>query len=330
MLVYAGLLGMMAVGATALFGLGDHDEDTPASQSGDPHDDGGREEAGELISTDPFLDEDGDGGDAHRGAPGKEETDDSWTIRNGDAEGDTITGTEGSDFLYGRGGDDLISGGGNDDRLDGGGGDDSLRGNKGDDTLHGQDGDDLLRGDAGKDALFGHGGDDSLVGGSGDDSLVGGQGHDTVAGGGGDDALHGYHGNDDIAGGPGEDTLFGGVGADRLNGMDDSAPDYLNGGDGDDEIRAGGGDIVTPGDGADLLVLDQDGGAAVEIMDFDPGEDLIEICHDGADAPEVDIVEDEDHNGRYTVVADGVAVAIVHSQTGLSAEDIVLNAKGAA
>ena len=96
---------------------------------------------------------------------------DANAVKNGDAEGDTLTGIEhliGSDY---------------------------------NDTLAGDGEDNVLRGGSGNDNLFGGpaGGDDEMYGDNGDDRLFGGKGNDTLTGG---------EGNDLLKGGPGEDILI--------------------------------------------------------------------------------------------------------------------------
>lgn len=252
-----------------------------------------------------------------------------WTITTGGEEGDTVTGTGGSDFLMGYAGGDLIAGGTGDDQIEGGAGHDSLQGDAGADTLHGEEGDDLLLGGTGDDDLYGHDGADTLDGGTGADSLTGGMGDDSLDGGEGDDALHGYHGHDTLDGGAGEDALFGGWGDDVISGGEDDETDYLNGGDGDDQITAGAGDIVTGGDGDDTVWLDGDAGGPAEITDFTPGEDnlLIEYGPTAA-TPKIGIEPDTDETDVYHVTLDGEEVALVHSPGGLGMADIALVPSG--
>ena len=247
-----------------------------------------------------------------------------------------LIGTEGSDFLLGYDGDDLADGGAGDDQVEGGDGDDTLSGGADDDTLHGQYGHDLLQGDDGDDDLYGHYGDDTLIGGAGEDSLVGGQGNDVLDGGADADALHGYHGDDTLVGDEGADTLFGGIGNDLISGLtaegtEDGATDYLNGGDGDDQIVAGAGDVITSGDGADTVRLSGGIGTgdAAEIMDFEVGEDSLLIEYDAAGpTPDIEVIPDEDDTEAYRVMMDGVEVALVHSPGGLNAGDLALVPQG--
>ncbi|KAB2884294.1 MAG: hypothetical protein F9K34_09170 [Albidovulum sp.] len=140
---------------------------------------------------------------------------------------DIVFGGEGADVLDGGGGDDVIFGGGGNDRISGGGGADQLYGEDGDDVLHGDAGDDLLDGGAGSDVLFGGEGEDRLIGDAGDDVLHGDAGDDLLDGGAGADLMHD---------GGGSDTVRGGAGDDRIVASADGAADWLDGGDGHDEL----------------------------------------------------------------------------------------------
>ncbi|MEO0772979.1 MAG: calcium-binding protein [Pseudomonadota bacterium] len=252
--------------------------------------------------------------------------------------GDVIEGEEGNEFLLGYGGDDIINGNGGVDLIEGGGGNDILSGGAGADVLEGQDGDDLLSGDEGADTLAGGFGDDLLDGGVGDDSLQGGQGGDTLEGGEGDDALHGYHGDDVMRGGDGEDSLFGSLGDDILHGLsetgeDDGDKDYLNGGVGDDTITAGANDIVTAGDGADVIQFGDWNavGGPAEVMDYQSAEDTLVVLYDqGTEEPELTFEQDSQNSDLYSVMADGQLIAQVHSATPVTAADITLVEQSAA
>ena len=73
----------------------------------------------------------------------------------------------------------------------------------------------------------------------------------------------GREGADTLRGGAGTDTMFGGWDDDTVigilrnaeTGLDADESDYLNGGDGDDTLVIGQGDIATGGNGADSFVL---------------------------------------------------------------------------
>lgn len=92
-------------------------------------------------------------------------------IKEGDAGGNTLLGSNDDNRLYGHGGADILTGLGGDDLLDGGEG------------------------------------NDTLDGGAGADLLIGGSGADTVSGGDGDDIIF-YDLLDSVDGGAGFDTLY--------------------------------------------------------------------------------------------------------------------------
>jgi len=83
-----------------------------------------------------------------------------WTVTEGDATAQVLTGTAAADILLG--GDIGVTSGSDADTLNGGDGNDHLNGGYGNDTLNGGAGNDLLKG------RFG---DDSLTGGDGADTL---------------------------------------------------------------------------------------------------------------------------------------------------------------
>lgn len=327
MFLLAGLMGMMAVGAAALWGLEDlgerNDGDQVPRTPGDTAEDAPTVEGNGPSIMDIATDVD----------PQDPEGDD-WNVQSGGVIADTMTGTAINDFLNGYEGDDTILGLAGTDELRGGEGDDSLSGGAGDDSLHGDAGDDTLQGDGGADSLYGHGGDDFLDGGDGDDSLSAGQGDDSLSGGAGNDALHGYIGNDFLDGGPGEDTLFGGEGNDTLEGRApvgtpaEADRDFLNGGPGDDVIFAGGNDIVTGGAGADQIILGEwlSEREQASVLDFTVSEDSLLVFYDETETPdpEVTVKTDEADESLHHVFLNGVQIANVQSATALSLDDIVL------
>jgi hypothetical protein len=69
-------------------------------------------------------------------------------------------------------------------------------------------------------------------------SVDGKGGNDTILGGGGSDTLHGGLGNDSIVGGFGADSLFGDDGDDTLDAADGTADPKVDGGNGNDTIKA--------------------------------------------------------------------------------------------
>lgn len=82
------------------------------------------------------------------------------TPQTGSSEDDRLTGNDGSDLLLGFSGDDLLQGRREADVLRGSEGNDTLQGGRGPDTLQGQDGNDHLAGDRGDDLLLGGDGRD--------------------------------------------------------------------------------------------------------------------------------------------------------------------------
>lgn len=279
---------------------------------------------------------------------------------------DTLTGGEGDDTLDGYAGDDLLDGGTGDDLLRGregmdsllgGNGNDAVTGGPGTDTIEGgpdndmlvgNEGDDLIRGGSGADEVYGEDGDDVIEGGAGTDFLVGGDGQDSLSGGDqsdllfgndGDDLLSGDAGDDYLQGGFGADTLLGGAGNDRLDGtfaagdsifgpFDEDQRDVLDGGDGDDTIVIGAGDVATGGDGADTFVS----GSFIElaelaghVSDFDPSRDVIEVMFDPELTPDPQItVEDfEDGTGAY-ILFEGRMILSVSGAQGLDPARIEL------
>jgi Ca2+-binding RTX toxin-like protein len=180
---------------------------------------------------------------------------------------DNINGGKGEDTLLGNYGNDRIDGGEGDDKLGGGPGDDEIAGGKGKDTIDGGTGDDLLKGDQGDDTIDGGVGNDHLLGGEGVDTLTGNVGDDNLEGGNDADTLEGGQGNDQLSGGFGDDILHGGSGNDSIDGG--SGADSIEGGPGSDMLTGASGPdtffFAFPDDGPDIL------------LDFEPGQDHIEI-----------------------------------------------------
>jgi hypothetical protein len=108
----------------------------------------------------------------------------------------------------------------------------------------------------------------TLTGTDGDDDLRGGDGDDTLQGGAGDDSLSGGEGADHLLGGSGADTLDGG-------GAPEGRFDFLDGGEGDDQIHLGAQVVAQGGAGADTFVLHQrpgPDGLLGMIFDFSAGQ----------------------------------------------------------
>ncbi len=119
-------------------------------------------------------------------------------------------------------------------------------------------GDDDIRGGDENNRFFAYAGEDLLRGGDGNDEMYGGDGKDTLKGGDNRDDLYGEGGKDELDGGKGRDRLYGGNSKDTLSGG--AGDDTLEGGSGDDVFEFGKKD-----EGTDLIV------------DFEDGDDLIEI-----------------------------------------------------
>ncbi|WP_165390349.1 fasciclin domain-containing protein [Thalassococcus sp. S3] len=215
---------------------------------------------------------------------------------NGD---DTVEGSHGRDFIVGGSGDDKLSGGGGKDTILGGSGEDVLLGRQGADALFGNQGDDEIFAGAGNDLVFGGFGDDTIIGGEGNDRIFSNSGDDEAFGGHGADLLLGGFGDDLLDGGASQDTLWGGFGDDTLNGGngddviysnrgDDEAfggsgNDTVYGGSGDDTVSGGRGeDVLYGGSGDDTFVFAENWGAE-RVLDFDLGDDLIDLTSFGFD-----------------------------------------------
>lgn len=316
MLMLAGLMGLMLVGATAFVGLDQADD---GEIPGEAPDDSDLQAGFSSVLLDML------------GAQ----------IMTGTASDENIAGSEEDDQIGGYSGDDTISGEAGSDYLYGGAGHDLLDGQAGDDAVHGQDGNDTLAGHSGDDALFGHMGHDLMMGDLDDDTLHGGAGADALFGGSGDDALHGGLGADVLTGGDGQDTLFGSSGDDwmagfaaRLNAEEAEAgpqTDYLNGGPGADTLLADSADILTLGAGKDTAVIGDwiAEGPGVTMIDFTAGEDQLVLIHADAtdDHLEVEIDADE---VQTRVRLNGSVLAILPPGTAITLDDIVLVPESAA
>ena len=186
------------------------------------------------------------------------------TIETGDGD-DTIGVDVGRGFT--------LEGGDGDDRIGGGGGRDVITGGPGRDVLRGGGGrDDFVEGDGVADVIDGgRGGDGVSYAGRRDDltiDLRGTTGPDGDAfaslewaeGGSGDDRLHASPRVEWLDGGPGADVLIGSSAADWLIGG--PGRDRLVGGAGRDRVspRDGAPDVISCGDGIDLVSGAEDDG----------------------------------------------------------------------
>ena len=180
-------------------------------------------------------------------------------------------GTAGNDYLLGTAGADTIDGFAGDDVIRAGGGDDSVSGSDGNDLIFGGSGNDTLNGGIGNDTISGDQGSDMLDGGDGIDiadfgfsldswsislvtgraSIIGQSAFETLShfegltGGLGSDLLTGNDVANTLAGGAGNDTLLGAGGDDAfLFSDDEGGVDSVDGGNGNDSIRASSDDVV--------------------------------------------------------------------------------------
>lgn len=119
--------------------------------------------------------------------------------------------------------------------------------------------------------------DDTLVGGSDEDDM----GEDSVEGTSDEEALQATAASDTVTGTAGDDEIVGFAvpipeGGDA--GEEDTGADVLLGEAGNDTITGNDGDMITGGEGADVievLGLDRIGESSVVVTDFDPEEDVL-------------------------------------------------------
>lgn len=292
MFLLAGLMGMMALGATAFLGMSPDDEDEVTAQDVPEDDmpdvevaDAESSEAGTSIMD--FINSDADTGAPASGMAGSATPSLSVTDQ---VAADSLLPTAGtsSDIVMDAETDADVGPVPNDESetaervVVGTSGEDQMDGSDAVDVANGYDGDDSISGAEGDDELWGALGDDTLTGDAGNDTLHGGAGNDVMQGGDGDDRMFG-HGDDDILdGGAGDDSLVGGDGDDVLDGGE--GDDSLHGGLGDDALRGGAGhDVLFGGWGNDTLSgfeddQDAEGWNDTDVMDYlngGGGDDLI-------------------------------------------------------
>lgn len=232
-------------------------------------------------------------------------------IGSDDDDNDGITGTPGDDAIDGTARADTITARGGADIVSAGGGNDLVRGG---------DGADFILGGNGADTLLGEGGDDELIGGRGDDLLQGGAGDDVLVG-------------IDI----GLNTQSAAVLRDLIrseridefsaSGEDQHGSDTLIGGDGEDVLLLGGGDVGTGGAGEDRFQIGDwiGDGTVATITDYEPAADFIDYSYvaRGA-APQVTVAPDDDGNALLSV--DGVVVArVLGAATTLTPAQVILS-----
>ncbi|MGL5082039.1 MAG: DUF2272 domain-containing protein [Microcoleaceae cyanobacterium] len=158
---------------------------------------------------------------------------------------------------------------------------DAILGSQDSDVLVGFSGSDTLQALSGDDWLNGNADNDWLNGNLGEDTIYGGQGTDTIYGGKSQDILSGNQEKDWLSGNREQDTIYGGEDDDIIYGGQEN--DLLHGGSGADTLLGDAGiDSLTGGDGLDVFMVGQSvesstSTAADMIMDFQPGEDLIDL-----------------------------------------------------
>jgi Ca2+-binding RTX toxin-like protein len=204
------------------------------------------------------------------------------------------------------------------------------------------DGNDIVTGNVGQDFIEGQGGDDFVSGDYGFDTLNGDEGNDTVLGG---------RGIDEVNGGEGDDLVFGGIidGAplnleelaelrdggslEAINGgldmRDDSVGNVLSGGDGDDDLILGSGDMADGNNGADTyhIMSEQNGDAAAMINNYVPADDAVTIIVDDIETNEEIFVDDEDGDAVIRL-GDDVLARVSGAAGTISATDITLIDQG--
>lgn len=103
---------------------------------------------------------------------GKTSTQQVITVKEGNGNNETVTGTSDVDLLFGQGGNDTVNGQDGADLLCGGSGNDTLNGGAGNDALDGQNGDDHLNGNEGNDRLTGGASANRFDGGANTDTVT--------------------------------------------------------------------------------------------------------------------------------------------------------------
>lgn len=111
-------------------------------------------------------------------------------------------------------------------------------------TFVGNDRPNTISGANSADFIRGLGGNDTLYGRLGNDRIYGGDANDTIYGQPGDDVLNGENGNDKIITNDGRNQAFGAPGDDSITAVNDTQPDFINCGPGNDIARIQANDYV--------------------------------------------------------------------------------------
>jgi Ca2+-binding RTX toxin-like protein len=209
-----------------------------------------------------------------------------------------------------------ISGGDGDDNLGGALGNDNIRGDAGQDIIQGKRGNDTISGGSEGDILLGGLGDDTIRGDDGLDTANGGFGEDTIDGGQGNDTLLGRPGNDEIFGRAGNDSIQGGDGDDVIDGGANS--DNIRGGSGDDVIEGGPGrDVLKGGFGSDTFRFgpgSAEPGNIDRIVDFNPGEDVIELSRRLLPGSGLQSIDDENFEVVRDISSTATSASLIYEQ----------------
>jgi Ca2+-binding RTX toxin-like protein len=238
--------------------------------------------------------------------PIPDETDKVGDVMSGTDGDDTLTGSKDQDTMYGKHGDDYMDGKQSADHMYGGQGNNTMYGGAGDDYMENQGAEyekvDVLDEDgnkvtddfgntvqktvsvSGNDFMDGGSGDDQMFGGHGNDTMYGGSGFNRMWGGADNDLMYGGEEWDEMWAGEGDNTLYGGGGNDRMSALEGyisidgsgyeetSGNNFMDGGEGKDDIKGGAGeDTLHGGEGNDTL----EGGGGADLLHGDEGNDTL-------------------------------------------------------
>jgi Ca2+-binding RTX toxin-like protein len=159
--------------------------------------------------------------------------------------------------------------------------------------------------------------DEMLFGTILNDTINGGSGDDIIDGGPGDDVIHGGQGGDILDGDDGDDTLFG-----STEGQSDNSVDFLFGGNGNDVLVLGSGDLVTGGQGEDHFSIEFSGAGYATINDFNPADDRISIAIYGESGSNPQISTQVGSYGETLIMVDQVVVTSLSNGASIDPDDI--------